>query len=204
MSPSSLLRPVRFLVLAAAALACLPGTGRAQSTSDEQAIAAYKLTMPAMRKAGQATERMLELLLRDDGLAKELETLAQEEGAGEEQGIADIVAAYDKVPKLKGAITGSGLSVREFVVMQLAMMQAALVVGFQDPDNTGKEITIPDGVSKENVAFVRTNWDALQRMSARTQALQKELEARSRAANGESGEEEPLEEPPAGGEPSSR
>lgn len=203
MSPSSLVRPLRLFALGTAALLLLPTTARAQSSSDEQAIATYKLTMPAMRKAGQATERMLELLLRDDGLASEMEALARDEGDEDEQSIADIVAAYDKVPKLKGAITGTGLSVREFIVMQLAMMQAALVVGFQDPENTGREITIPDGVSKENVAFVRANWGELQRMGARTQALQKELEARAQAANGESAEDEPLEEP-VGEEPSSR
>jgi hypothetical protein len=194
MSASVLARAIRHLVLGAAAVATAAGSADAQSSPDERDIAAYTLTMPAMRKAGMATERMLELVLRDEGLARELETLAQEEDESDAQSIADIVAAYDRMPKLKGAITGTGLSVREYVVMQLAMMQAAIVVGFQDPENSGKAITIPDGVSKANVAFVRANWDELQRMSARMQALQQELESRSAVA------EEP-EEPEEPGEP---
>lgn len=189
MSASNLPRAIRQIFLGMAAIAATAVAAGAQSTSDEQAIADYTLTMPAMRKAGTATERMLELVLRDEGLARELETLAQEEDEGDEQTLADIVAAYDRMPKLKGAITGTGLTVREFVVMQLAMMQAAIVVGFQDPENTGKEITIPDGVSKANVAFVRANWNELQRMSSRMQALQQELESRQAAAG------EPAEEP---------
>ncbi len=194
MSASVLARAIRHLVLGAAAVATAAGSADAQSSPDERDIAAYTLTMPAMRKAGAATERMLELVLRDEGLARELETLALEEDESDAQSIADIVAAYDRMPKLKGAITGTGLSVREYVVMQLAMMQAAIVVGFQDPENSGKAITIPDGVSKANVAFVRANWDELQRMSARMQALQQELESRSAVA------EEP-EEPEEPGEP---
>ena len=195
MSASVLPRAVRRLVLGAAAVAAAAVPADAQSSPDERVIAAYTLTMPAMRKAGAATERMLELVLRDEGLARELETLAQEEDESDAQSIADIVAAYDRMPKLKGAITGTGLSVREYVVMQLAMMQAAIVVGFQDPENSGKEITIPDGVSKANVAFVRSNWDELQRMSARMQALQQELESRAASAEEPEEPEEPAEEP---------
>jgi hypothetical protein len=200
MSPLRSLRPARLLALATLAVAIQAGAARraaAQSSEDEKAIGAYRLSMPALKKAGQATERMLELVLRDEGLARDLEARAREEGEGDDsQSIADIVAAYDKMPKLKGAITGTGLTVREFIVMQLAMMQAALVVGFQDPENTGKPITIPDGVSKENVAFVRANWAELQRMGARAQELQKELEARSRPANAEETEEAPPDEAP--------
>ena len=200
MSASVLPRAVRHLVLGAAAIAAAAGSAGAQPSPDEQAVASYTLTMPGMRKAGTATERMLELILRDEGLARELETLAQEEDESEAQSIGDIVAAYDRMPKLKGAITGAGLTVREYVVMQLAMMQAAMVVGFQDPENTGKEITIPDGVSKANVAFVRSNWGELQRMGARMQALQQELESRAASAD-EEPVEEPEEEPEAAEEP---
>lgn len=197
MPASSIRRPIRHLALAAllVAPAFVARPAAAQGSADEKAIAAYRLSMPALQKAGRATERMLELVLRDASLAEELEARAREEEDGNDgQTIADIVAAYDRMPKLKGAITGTGLTVREFIVMQLAMMQAALVVGFQDPENTGKAITIPDGVSKENVAFVRANWDELQRMGARATALQKELEARTRAARGEAEPEEPSDE----------
>jgi hypothetical protein len=203
MLPLRSFRPARLLALGALALLVHAAAARAaaaQAGADEKAVAAYRLSMPALRKAGQATERMLELVLRDQGLARELEERARKEGGGgDTQTIADIVAAYDEMPKLKGAITGTGLTVREFIVMQLAMMQAALVVGFQDPENTGKEITIPDGVSKENVAFVRANWAELQRMGARAQQLQKELEARSRPADAE--DEEPTDEEPTDEEP---
>ncbi|HEX6060364.1 MAG TPA: hypothetical protein VFZ11_15245 [Gemmatimonadaceae bacterium] len=201
MSATSLLRPVRACLLGAAAVVLVTGSAAAQSSADEQAVAAYRLTMPALKKAGQATERMLELVLRDEGLARELETLAEEEDEESDQSISDIVAAYERMPKLKGAITGTGLTVREFVVMQLAMLQSALVVAFQDAENTGKEITIPPGISKENVAFVRANWDELQRMSRRTQALQEELEARARAANGGGEMDESSDEEEGAGEP---
>jgi hypothetical protein len=200
--------PARLLALGALAFVVHAAAARAaaaQEGADEKAIAAYRLSMPALRKAGQATERMLELVLRDEGLARELEERARKEGGGGDgQTIADIVAAYDEMPKLKVAITGTGLTVREFIVMQLAMMQAALVVGFQDPENTGKEITIPDGVSKENVAFVRANWAELQRMGARAQELQKELEARSRPAGESEESEEPADEEPTDEEPARR
>src|SRR5687768_8421727 len=98
MSASVLARAIRHLVLGAAAVATAAGSADAQSSPDERDIAAYTLTMPAMRKAGMATERMLELVLRDEGLAREFETLAQEEDESDAQSIADIVAAYDRMP----------------------------------------------------------------------------------------------------------
>ena len=186
--PRSLARHLAGLALFV--LPLLAPAARAQGNDDAKTLASYRLTMPTIRKLIAAQEKILEAASSPDAKkwAKEME--------GKSSGnmsLAELSALYERIPPIKQAIVSTGLSTREYVTAMFAFFQAAMVASMQDyaKQQGSKEAgTVPPGVAKENIEFVRQNKAEIDQISKRFEDLQKKHKA-AQEANEEGGAEEP-------------
>ena len=175
-------------VLALLALPSLAPAARAQS-ADEKALASYRLTMPTIRKLVAVQEKIMEVAASPDAKkwAKELERQSSGNAT-----IAELSAAYDRVPPLKQAIASSGLSTREYVTAFFSFFQAAMMVSVQEyaqQQGSKEAAPLPAGVSKENVELVRQNKAEIDQISKRLQEMQKKMNALEESEDESGGEE---------------
>lgn len=126
---------------------------------DDPALANYRLTTANLTKFLAAAEALEGL----EGQNIDLEDRLDVDNP-EDLNIADIAAAFDSEPRVKGAINGAGLSSREFVTFLFSMMQA--MFGSIAVQMGGDEALadMPDGVLKSNIQFFLANQDAFQSM----------------------------------------
>jgi len=117
------------------------------SEKDVQEINQYRLTGKAMGQFGQSTKNLIELSQTKPDIFKDARKnkIAEEDFAG-------LIDAYEKIPGVKNAIEKSGMSVHDYVYFEFAMVYG----------ETGNLVlksggTLPEGFSKENVAFYRSH-----------------------------------------------
>jgi len=167
-------------------------------TPDQKALAAYKLTMPTVRKAAAAIKRFNDIAAKDpkaQELAKieaEIEALNQkdelteadearleklrargealereidaENGPDNADTIADLEKRIAARPEARAALAAEGLTAREFAMTFMALLQAAMVVGFsQGKVDMAK---LPPGINPENIRFVQENEAELKQLQA--------------------------------------
>lgn len=207
-------KPLRIILAAAAivtATAATPSAVRAQSpeqrvrdASDMKTLAAYRLTMPAVRKLAAAYENMLPLAA-DSALARQVERDKDNRPAQNAASIDDMTEFFGRYAPIRSAITRAGLTPREFTVANLSLMQSTMVVGFSDlAKDKGQPFNeAASGASPANVAFVRQNRAELDLVMAKLKAWQ-EAQAQAAAAkraNGDSAEEEMSEDDAESEEP---
>lgn len=164
-------------------------------TGDMQTIAAYRLTLPTLRKMAQVQETMFKMLLADPSLKTRYQNTKFDDGEGPPS-IDDMAKRFDRLPEMKQAIVNAGLSPREYSVAMLSMFQAAMTMSFMEMDGPMRVKEVPPGVLADNVAFLKANRVELDRMTQRS----RELEKLARVSGGESMEEAPdtsSEAPPA-------
>lgn len=183
--------------MATAKPAPVPGANATPAlTGDAKEIANYRLTMAALRKMAQVQENMYTMVTANPGLKEKYAKMERDDDEPEPKTLDDMARMLDRVPEMKRAVTSAGFTPREYMVATMAMMQAAMTAGFMEMDGPMKVKEIPPGVLHDNVHFLKANKAELDRMQARA----RELEKLTKAANGESGEEETpdtLEAPPA-------
>ena len=149
-------------------LSCLmaaPSVSLAQANSDLREISAYTLTMP---KYKQLINAMLNL-----GKAAQAEPSVG--GALEGSGnltLDQATARLGAVPAAKRAVTSAGLTPREFMVAQGAMLQAGMSYGIMkqyklSPDSVSKST----GVSKANLEFFRANEAEIERLGKQMESM---------------------------------
>jgi hypothetical protein len=158
--------PARFLQLAVLilSLTAAAAPAHAQGDVDLKMVSAYTLTMPKYKQYVDATVNLANVAAKDPGLAKRLD------GFGN-QPLAEQVKLLEGTPQLRGAITAAGLTPRDFLLTQGAMLQAGMANALikqasRPPDSAIKE----SGVSRANLEFFQQNEAELGRLAEEAQA----------------------------------
>ena len=140
----------------------------AQPTPDEKAIADYRLTAEKVTKLGTALQSLNKLAASDPRVVQYFN--APLKGSRRKgYAVSDMSGQMEAGgPKLRSAVTRTGLTTREFVTAMLALMQAARVAAAMD---TGELKELPAAASKQNVACVRANQGAVNGAMAESEKL---------------------------------
>lgn len=144
----------RFLAASCVAWAALsfPG-GTAAQDADAREVQRYVLTGAGLAKYTQATKKLAQLPAGKTQGCSDASDDGDDDGGADEQSIGSMVAKLESVPGAKAAVQGAGLTVREYVVFTLSLLQNGLAAwAVQQPG--GK---LPPGVAKANVDFVQAH-----------------------------------------------
>ena len=149
---------------------------------DRQAYGSYQLTMPKYQKYLAAMVNLAQASSRNPKIGHAIEDFGSLTSG-------QMVARLNGVPEARRVITGEGLTTRDYVLTQGAMLQAGIAYGMMkqlkiSPDSAIKTF----GVSRANLEFVGKN-------EAEITSSMKEAEAKVDALQGaDEGEGEDTEE----------
>lgn len=167
---SSLSRRVCTHAVAVMALS-LPAAAEAQqSDADLKAVSATTLTMPRYKQYLDATVNLANAAAKNPGLAEG----TKDDGGG--KSIAEQVKALESIPEAKAAITSTGLSTRDYVLTQWALLQTGMAYSMTQQAGASQEDMIKQaGVSKANMEFYAKNEAEIKKLAeeakARTPAM---------------------------------
>ena len=130
-----------------------------------QELAKIKAEIEALNQKDSLTEaeeaRIEKLMARGEALEREID---EENGPGDAGTIADLEKRIAARPEAKAALAAEGLTAREFAMTFMALMQAAMIVGFsQGKVDMAK---LPPGINPENIRFVQENEAELKQLQA--------------------------------------
>ena len=166
---SSLSRRVCTHALAVMALS-LPATVKAQqSDADLKAVSATTLTMPKYKQYLDATVNLANVAAKNPGLAEGMKD-------GGEKSIDEQVKMLESKPQVKAAVTSTGLSTRDYVLTQWALLQTGMAYAMTKQTGASQEDMIKQaGVSKANMDFYAKNEAEINKLAeeakARTPAM---------------------------------
>jgi hypothetical protein len=129
-----------------------------------QELAKIQAEIEALNKKDELTEadeaRLETLMDRGEALERAIDV---ENGAADAT-IADLEKRIAARPEARAALAAEGLTAREFAMTFMALMQAAMIVGFsQGKVDMAK---LPPGVNPENIKFVQENEAELKQLQA--------------------------------------
>lgn len=146
--------------------------------SDVEELRRYRLTMDDMRKWVEAQRTMARLERAGaesesgeaaPGTDAEMES-EEAEPVGDTQTLDGIAARVESIPEFKNAVEAAGLTAREYAVVTLAYMQAAMATAAMGMGADGDSLATAMKVNPANVDFIRKNETELNQ-------LMKEVEA---------------------------
>jgi hypothetical protein len=148
----------------------LPAAAEAQqSDADLKAVSATTLTMPKYKQYLDATVNLANVAAKNPGLAEGMQ------GSGEKS-IDEQVRTLESNPQVKAAVTSTGLSTREYVLTQWALLQTGMAYAMTKETGASQDDMIKKaGVSKANVDFYTQNEAEINKLAeeakARTPAM---------------------------------
>ncbi len=139
-------------------------SAQSQSDRDLQAISAHQLTMPTYKKYLAAMVNLATAAQQNPKLAS---SMKESEGWSLDQA----VKAYEGVPEIRGAISKAGLTPRDFLLTQYAMLQTGLAYGMMKEQKLSADsaATITKA-SRGNLSFFQQNEAEIQRLTKETEA----------------------------------
>ena len=155
--------PPRLLALAAAAVTFV--APRLGAQSDEETLARYRLTEASLVKFTQAARNFIAAAKADSTTREDQD---EDDSANS---IAALAALYDRHPALRQAITGAGLTTREFTTFVMSMFQAGMAASLVEQQH-GKLDKVPAGIPHENIRFYQRHQAELQRIGEELRALE--------------------------------
>jgi hypothetical protein len=160
---------------------------QSQPDADLKAIGAYVLTMPKYKQYLDATVNLANVAAKNPQLAERLD------GFGNKS-LAEQVKLLEGVPQVRGAIVATGLTTRDYVLTQGALLQAGMAYALtkdakMPPDSVIKKA----GVSRANLEFYQKNEAEIGRLAKEAEARAPKLPDDEDDAAGEEAEE-PAEE----------
>jgi len=138
-----------------------PAPAHSQGSADA-GLETYQLTMANVRKMASAYEKMDAALKANPALATKL---AKQEGASS---VDEVIKRMDAEPVLRQAITGAGLSTRDLVLTQFAIVTAG--VNDWAVKSGGKTPTAPAAAA--NLRLYQQNRAEIEAISARIKELE--------------------------------
>jgi hypothetical protein len=128
-----------------------PASAQTSADRDRKAYGSYRLTMPKYQKYLTAMVSMAQAASRNPKIGHAMEDFGSLTSD-------QMVARLNSVPEARRVITGTGLTTRDFVLTQGAVLQAGIAYGMMkqlklSPDSAMKAF----GVSRPNLEFVGKN-----------------------------------------------
>lgn len=146
------------------ALTLPAAAAEAQSSADLEAIGATTLTMPKYKQYLDATVNLAIVIVKNPKVG------AGMEGMGEKT-IAEQVKLLEVQPQVRGAISATGLTTRDYVLTQWALLQAGMAYAMTKGSGVSQdEIAKKAGVSKANLDFYAKNEAEISRLAAEAKA----------------------------------
>jgi len=153
------------LMLVGGVPGALSAQGRA-ADADEREIAAYRLSEGTLAKFIRASRAMAALQKPAPS-----ETAEDDESGDDNTSIADIAAMYDTIPPARRAITGAGLTTREYVVFTFALFQAGMGAFLVEQAGWDK---LPPEIARENVLFYQRHKAQMDSVTAELKKAERE------------------------------
>jgi hypothetical protein len=129
---------------------------------DRQALQSYRLSEENIEKVMRVNERLAAEAKKNPSFVKQLA-----ESARNDKTLGDSIERLGSNPTVKGSLAEAGISARDFVLTNVAGMQAAMVAGVRKTFGNGSEgapsEADPDGVNPANLQFVESHPDLMQR-----------------------------------------
>jgi hypothetical protein len=161
---SSLSRRVCTHALTVMALALPAAVAEAQSDGDLKAVSTTTLTMPKYKQYLDASVNLANVAAKNPGIADRMK------GSGEKS-IAEQVRTLDSDPQVRGAITATGLTTKDYVMTQWALLQTGMAYAMTKGSGVSQdEIVKKAGVSKANLDFYAKNEAEINRLAKEAQA----------------------------------
>jgi hypothetical protein len=161
---SSLSRRVCTHAITAMALSLPAATAQAQSDADLKAVSTTTLTMPKYKQYLDATVNLASVAARNPGLAEGMK-------GSSEKSITDQVKALEGNPQVRASITSTGLSTRDYVLTQWALVQTGMAYAMTKGSPASQEEVIKKGgVSKANLDFYAKNEAEITRLAKEAEA----------------------------------
>jgi hypothetical protein len=135
-----------------------------QSEADLKAVSATTLTMPKYKQYLDATVNLANVAAENPGLAEGMKD-------GGEKSIDEQVRALESKPQVKAAITSTGLSTRDYVLTQWALLQTGMAYAMTKGSGaSADEMVKKAGVSKANMDFYAQNEAEINKLAADAKA----------------------------------
>jgi hypothetical protein len=143
-----------------------PVAAQSQADADLKAISAYTLTMPKYQQYLDASVNVAAAAAKDPAIA------GNSEGFGNKS-LSEQVKVMDGLPQIRSAITATGLTTRDYVLTQGALLQAGMAYAMTKGTGMSVDSVVKTaGVSRANLEFYQKN-------EAEIVRLGKEAEARA-------------------------
>ena len=174
---SSLSRRVCTHAVALLALALPAIAAEAQSDADLKAIGATTLTMPKYKQYLDATVNLANVLVKNPRAGDAME------GMGEKS-VPEQVKLLDAQPQVRGAISATGLTTRDYVLTQWALLQTGMAYAMTKGSGVSQdEIVKKAGVSRANLDFYANNEAEITRLAEEAKARTPQLPDEDDAAD---------------------
>ena len=176
----SLSRQVRTHAITVMALALPAGVVEAQSDADLKAVSATTLTMPKYKQYLDASVNLTNVVAKNPGLAESMKS------SNESKSIAETVKVLESNAQVRGAITSTGLTTRDYVLTQWALIQTGMAYAMSKGSGVSQdEIVNKAGVSKVNLDFYAKNEPEINRLAKEAEARTPQMPADSGSDSGE-------------------
>lgn len=161
---SSLSRRVCTHALAVMALSLAAAAEAQQSDADLKAVSATTLTMPKYKQYLDATMNLANVAAKNPGLAEGMKD-------GGEKSIDEQVEAFESNPQVKAAVTSTGLTTRDYVLTQWALLQTGMAYAMTKGTGATQDDMIKKaGVSKANMDFYAQNEAEINKLAEEAKA----------------------------------
>lgn len=152
------------LAVLALSLTAPAASAQSQDDADLKAVSAYTLTMPKYKQYLDATLNLANAAAKNPQLTDHLDGLGN-------KSLAEQVKLLEGTPPVRGAIAAAGLTPRDFVLTQGAMLQAGMAYALIKDANLPPDSAIKKaGVSRANLEFFQKNEAELGRLAKEVEA----------------------------------
>lgn len=140
---------------------------------DANTIPNYRLTTPALRKLTRVQDSLYAMLVTDPALKAKFASVGENDGEAEANALDAMARRLERVPEMKRAITSAGLTAHEYVLAMITVFQAAMTLSVMEMDGPMRVKQLPPGTRADNVAFLKANKTAFDRLQSRSREIQR-------------------------------
>ena len=157
----------RTALLALALLAAPAFAATRFNTSDDHALKAFRLTTENVRKAAAVTRQIAGEAAKDPALARAVEKRGQHADS-----IDAKAKALESDPRIKSALRDQSITAREYVMVQIAALQAGMIAAMKAQGVEIDASKIAEAMNPANVEFLEAHPQEMESLRRSQQALQ--------------------------------
>jgi hypothetical protein len=148
-----------FVAFAAAALGP-PSQAATGGDADLRELSRYQLTLTEVRKYAAANAN----LAKHPKVAEDEDAEGDSEDDTNDESLDGMAARIGKIPEARKAIESAGLTVRQYAVITMALIQASMAQFAVDSGADPAKVARDAGVNPANIKFVKEHKAELQKM----------------------------------------